>query len=178
MEGNDAKRIAAKTEELGTETGRLFQAASAASAGTGAAQSGKAGEYISSELFLLAAVEDKGALGELLRAAGATEAALGQAVDQVRGGERIEDADAEDQRQALEKYTIDLTERAEQGKLDPVVGRDDEIRRTVQVLHRRTKNNPVLIGDPGVRPRSSRAWTSTSLRRLDGLVMRSLHLYY
>jgi ATP-dependent Clp protease ATP-binding subunit ClpB len=107
-------------------------------------------QYISSELFLLAAVEDKGTLGDLLRAAGATKAALEQAIEQVRGGERIDDPDAEEQRQALEKYTIDLTERAEQGKLDPVIGRDDEIRRTIQVLQRRTKNNPALIGEPGV----------------------------
>jgi len=107
-------------------------------------------QYISSELFLLAAMEDKGTLGELMRAAGASTGALEQAVDDVRGGEGIDDPNAEEQRQALEKYTIDLTERAEQGKLDPVIGRDDEIRRTVQVLQRRTKNNPVLIGEPGV----------------------------
>jgi ATP-dependent Clp protease ATP-binding subunit ClpB len=107
-------------------------------------------QYISSELLLLAAVQDKGMLGELLRGAGATEGVIKQAVDQVRGGEQIDDPNAEEQRQALEKYTIDLTERAEQGKLDPVIGRDEEIRRTVQVLQRRTKNNPVLIGEPGV----------------------------
>jgi ATP-dependent Clp protease ATP-binding subunit ClpB len=107
-------------------------------------------QYISSELFLLAAVEDKGSLGELMKAVGATPAALEQAIDQVRGDQQVDSPDAEDQRQALEKYTIDLTERAEQGKLDPVIGRDDEIRRTVQVLQRRTKNNPVLIGEPGV----------------------------
>ncbi len=107
-------------------------------------------EYISSELFVLAAVEDKGSAGELLRQAGASKEALGQAIDQVRGGQNIDDPNAEEQRQALEKYTIDLTERAEQGKLDPVIGRDDEIRRVIQVLQRRTKNNPVLIGEPGV----------------------------
>jgi ATP-dependent Clp protease ATP-binding subunit ClpB len=107
-------------------------------------------QYISSELFLLAAVKEKGKLGELLRAAGASKGALEQAIEQIRGGERIADPDAEEQRQALEKYTIDLTERAEQGKLDPVIGRDDEIRRTIQVLQRRTKNNPVLIGEAGV----------------------------
>jgi ATP-dependent Clp protease ATP-binding subunit ClpB len=107
-------------------------------------------QYISSELFLLAAVEDRGQVGELLRAAGAGKGAIGQAIDQVRGGESIDDPNAEEQRQALEKFTIDLTEKAEQGKLDPVIGRDDEIRRTVQVLQRRTKNNPVLIGEPGV----------------------------
>ena len=107
-------------------------------------------DYISSELFVLAAVEDKGALGDLMRKAGASKGALEKAVEQVRGGQSVDDPNAEDQRQALEKYTIDLTERAEQGKLDPVIGRDDEIRRSVQVLQRRTKNNPVLIGEPGV----------------------------
>jgi len=107
-------------------------------------------KYISSELFLLAALEDKGPLGEILRQLGATRTQLEQAIDKIRGGQNVDDASAEDQRQALEKYTIDLTERAEQGKLDPVIGRDDEIRRTVQVLQRRTKNNPVLIGAPGV----------------------------
>ncbi len=107
-------------------------------------------QYISSELFVLAAVEDKGRLGEALRQAGAGKEAIEKAIDNVRGGQNVDDPNAEDQRQALEKYTIDLTERAEQGKLDPVIGRDDEIRRTVQVLQRRTKNNPVLIGEPGV----------------------------
>ncbi|HEC16880.1 MAG TPA: ATP-dependent chaperone ClpB [Sedimenticola sp.] len=107
-------------------------------------------QYISSELFVLAAVEDKGQLGELLRQAGANKAALEQAVENLRGGQKVDDPNAEEQRQALEKYTIDLTERAEQGKLDPVIGRDDEIRRVVQVLQRRTKNNPVLIGEAGV----------------------------
>ena len=107
-------------------------------------------EYISSELFVLAAVEDKGAIGDLMRKAGASRGALEKAVEQVRGGQSVDDPNAEDQRQALEKYTIDLTERAEQGKLDPVIGRDDEIRRSIQVLQRRTKNNPVLIGEPGV----------------------------
>ncbi|HET7395106.1 MAG TPA: ATP-dependent chaperone ClpB [Gammaproteobacteria bacterium] len=107
-------------------------------------------QFISSELFVLAAVEDKGALGEALRDAGATKAALEKAIEEMRGGQSVDDANAEDQRQALEKYTIDLTARAESGKLDPVIGRDDEIRRTIQVLQRRTKNNPVLIGEPGV----------------------------
>ncbi len=107
-------------------------------------------QYISSELFVLAAVEDKGQTGELLGQAGAGKEALERAIDQVRGGQRIDDPNAEEQRQALEKYTIDLTERAETGKLDPVIGRDDEIRRVVQVLQRRTKNNPVLIGEAGV----------------------------
>ncbi len=107
-------------------------------------------QFISSELFLLAAVEDKGRLGEALRAAGATKTALAQAIDAVRGGQAVNDPNAEDARQALEKYTIDLTARAEAGKLDPVIGRDDEIRRVIQVLSRRTKNNPALIGEPGV----------------------------
>jgi len=106
--------------------------------------------YISSELFILAALEDKGRVGELLRKTGATQSLVEQAIDNLRGGQQVDDPNAEDQRQALEKYTIDLTERAEQGKLDPVIGRDDEIRRTIQVLQRRTKNNPVLIGEPGV----------------------------
>ncbi|MCP5420431.1 MAG: ATP-dependent chaperone ClpB [Gammaproteobacteria bacterium] len=106
--------------------------------------------YISSELFVLAALEDKGELGDLLSKAGASKGLLEQAVDRLRGGQRVEDPNAEEQRQALEKYTVDLTERAEQGKLDPVIGRDDEIRRVVQILARRTKNNPVLIGEPGV----------------------------
>jgi len=106
--------------------------------------------YISSELFVLAALEDKGSLGNLLREAGASKGGLESAIEQMRGGQSVNDPNAEDQRQALEKYTIDLTERAEQGKLDPVIGRDDEIRRTIQVLQRRTKNNPVLIGEPGV----------------------------
>jgi ATP-dependent Clp protease ATP-binding subunit ClpB len=106
--------------------------------------------YISSELFLLAAVDDKGQLGDLLRVAGATKGMIEQAIENLRGGQQVNDPNAEEQRQALEKYTIDLTERAEQGKLDPVIGRDDEIRRSIQVLQRRTKNNPVLIGEPGV----------------------------
>ncbi|MCD1127089.1 ATP-dependent chaperone ClpB [Jinshanibacter sp. LJY008] len=107
-------------------------------------------KFISSELFILAALQERGQLSDLLKKAGATSERLTQAVDQLRGGESVDDASAEDQRQALKKYTIDLTERAEQGKLDPVIGRDEEIRRTIQVLQRRTKNNPVLIGEPGV----------------------------
>ncbi|SIO16523.1 ATP-dependent chaperone ClpB [Salinivibrio sp. ES.052] len=107
-------------------------------------------KYISSELFVLAAVEDKGQLGELLRSHGLTSQKVEEAIEKVRGGQQVDDPNAEENRQALEKFTIDLTERAEQGKLDPVIGRDDEIRRTVQVLQRRTKNNPVLIGEPGV----------------------------
>ena len=107
-------------------------------------------QYISSELFLLAALEEKGELGKLLREAGASKRPLEEAIEQMRGGQAVNDPNAEDQRQALEKYTIDMTERAEQGKLDPVIGRDEEIRRAIQVLQRRTKNNPVLIGEPGV----------------------------
>jgi len=107
-------------------------------------------QYISSELFVLAAVDDKNMLGDLLRKAGAIRGAIEKTIDDVRGGENIDDPNAEEQRQALQKYTIDMTERAEQNKLDPVIGRDDEIRRTIQVLQRRTKNNPVLIGEPGV----------------------------
>jgi len=106
--------------------------------------------YISSELFVLAALQDRGDLGRVMKAAGAIKGALEKAVDEIRGGEQVDDPNAEDNRQALDKYSIDLTERAEQGKLDPVIGRDDEIRRTIQVLQRRTKNNPVLIGEPGV----------------------------
>ncbi|MCX8049480.1 MAG: ATP-dependent chaperone ClpB [Methylohalobius sp.] len=106
--------------------------------------------YISSELFVLAALEDRGALAEILRKAGATRSLIEKAIDEIRGGERVTDQYAEEQRQALEKYTVDLTARAEQGKLDPVIGRDEEIRRTVQILQRRTKNNPCLVGEPGV----------------------------
>ncbi len=107
-------------------------------------------QFISSELFVLAALEDKGALGRLMKDAGVAKGALEQAIEQIRGGEAVDNPGAEEQRQVLEKYSIDLTERAEQGRLDPVIGRDEEIRRTIQVLQRRTKNNPVLIGEPGV----------------------------
>jgi ATP-dependent Clp protease ATP-binding subunit ClpB len=107
-------------------------------------------QYISSELFILAGLEDKGTLGDLLRDAGATKGAVEKAIEGMRGGQTVNDPNAEEQRQALEKYTIDLTERAEQGKIDPIIGRDEEIRRMVQILQRRTKNNPVLIGEPGV----------------------------
>ncbi len=107
-------------------------------------------QYISSELFVLAALEDRGVVGEALRKAGAAKGSLTQAIDTLRGGQNVQDPNAEEQRQALDRFTIDLTERAEQGKLDPVIGRDEEIRRTIQVLQRRTKNNPVLIGEPGV----------------------------
>ncbi|NKC19314.1 ATP-dependent chaperone ClpB [Pseudoalteromonas sp. S4498] len=107
-------------------------------------------KYISSELFVFAACEDKGPLGEIFKALNITQPKIEQAIKAIRGGQKVDDPNAEDTRQALEKFTIDLTERAEQGKLDPVIGRDDEIRRTIQVLQRRTKNNPVLIGEPGV----------------------------
>ncbi|AWS52766.1 MULTISPECIES: ATP-dependent chaperone ClpB [Providencia] len=107
-------------------------------------------EFISSELFLVAALEANTTLADMLKAAGVNKDNLKKAIEQMRGGEKVNDQSAEDQRQALKKYTVDLTERAEQGKLDPVIGRDEEIRRTIQVLQRRTKNNPVLIGEPGV----------------------------
>ncbi|WPA92999.1 ATP-dependent chaperone ClpB [Providencia zhijiangensis] len=107
-------------------------------------------DFISSELFLLAALEANTTLADMLKAAGVNKDNLKKAIEQMRGGEKVNDQSAEDQRQALKKFTVDLTERAEQGKLDPVIGRDEEIRRTIQVLQRRTKNNPVLIGEPGV----------------------------
>ena len=107
-------------------------------------------KFISSELFLLAACEDSGALGKALKTAGIQKAKLQQIIDQLRGGEPVTDEAAEDKREALKKYTIDVTARAEQGKIDPVIGRDEEIRRAMQILQRRNKNNPVLIGEPGV----------------------------
>lgn len=107
-------------------------------------------QYISSELFVLAATQEEGSLGALLKKAGLKVQALTQAISDLRGGQSVDNPNAEEHRQALKKYTVDLTERAESGKLDPVIGRDDEIRRTIQVLQRRTKNNPVLIGEPGV----------------------------
>ncbi len=107
-------------------------------------------QYLSSELFVLAAMDDKSPLKGLMEQAGGVRGAIEKAIDELRGGQQIDDPNAEDTRQALEKFTIDLTERAEQGKLDPIIGRDDEIRRTIQILQRRTKNNPVLIGEPGV----------------------------
>src|SRR5471030_1839134 len=110
----------------------------------------RADTFISSELFVLAVMKDRGSLTDVLKASGATAEKITAAIDQMRGGEKVDDQNAEDQRQALKKFTIDLTERAEQGKLDPVICRDEEIRRTIQVLQRRTKNNPVLIGEPGV----------------------------
>lgn len=106
--------------------------------------------FVSSELFILAAISEDSSLAKILKQAGGDAKAIEKAIDELRGGETVNDPNAEEQRQALEKYTLDLTERAEQGKLDPVIGRDDEIRRTIQVLQRRTKNNPVLIGEPGV----------------------------
>ncbi len=107
-------------------------------------------KYISSELFILASLEGNDTLAQNLKKSGATKELLEETIKQIRAGKNVDDPNAEDQRQALKKYTVDLTERAEQGKLDPVIGRDDEIRRTIQVLQRRSKNNPVLIGEPGV----------------------------
>ncbi|MDX1550635.1 MAG: Clp protease N-terminal domain-containing protein, partial [Lysobacter spongiicola] len=127
--GNDLSRLLNVTDKLAQQRGDAF---------------------IASELFVLAALEDSGELGRALKAAGADKARLDAAIDKVRGGEKVQSENAEDQRQALEKFTIDMTARAESGKLDPVIGRDEEIRRTIQVLQRRTKNNPVLIGEPGV----------------------------
>jgi len=128
---------------LSQSTSRLFNVADKLSQTRG-------DSFISSDLFLLALTEDKDPASKILKEAGVTTQALQKAIDDVRGGANVDDANAEDTLQALEKYTIDLTQRAEQGKLDPVIGRDDEIRRTIQVLQRRTKNNPVLIGEPGV----------------------------
>ena len=127
--GNDLSRLLNVTDKLAQQRGDAF---------------------IASELFLLAALDDSGTTGKALKAAGANRSKLEAAIDKLRGGEKVTDENAEEARQALEKYTIDLTARAESGKLDPVVGRDEEIRRTIQVLQRRTKNNPVLIGEPGV----------------------------
>jgi ATP-dependent Clp protease ATP-binding subunit ClpB len=107
-------------------------------------------DYITSEVFVLAALQDKGNLGALLKQSAANQDKIEKAIEKMRGGQKVTNQNAEDVRQALDKFTTDLTERAEQGKLDPVIGRDDEIRRTIQVLQRRTKNNPVLIGEPGV----------------------------
>ena len=129
--------------QLSVSTGNLFNLCDKYSQKSG-------DKFISSEIFILAAIEDKGALGNILKALGANKERIESAIEYVRGGEKVENQNAEDLRQALNKYTIDLTEIAEQGKLDPVIGRDDEIRRTIQVLQRRTKNNPVLIGEPGV----------------------------
>ena len=127
--GNDLSRLLNLTDKLAQQRGDAF---------------------IASELFLLALLEDGGEAGRALKGAGADRQRLEAAISQMRGGETVQDENAEEQRQALEKYTIDMTARAESGKLDPVIGRDEEIRRTIQVLQRRTKNNPVLIGEPGV----------------------------
>ncbi|MEP7184734.1 MAG: ATP-dependent chaperone ClpB [Rhodanobacter sp.] len=127
--GNDLTRLLNLTDKLAQQRGDQF---------------------IASELFVMAALDDKGELGAALKAAGATKPNLESVIEKLRGGEKVQSENAEEQRQALEKYCIDLTERAEKGKLDPVIGRDEEIRRTIQVLQRRTKNNPVLIGEPGV----------------------------
>jgi len=127
--GNDLARLLNHTDKLAQQRGDAF---------------------IASELFLLALLEDGGEAGRSFKAAGANKAKLEAAIDAVRGGDKVQSENAEEARQALEKFTIDLTARAESGKLDPVIGRDEEIRRTVQVLQRRTKNNPVLIGEPGV----------------------------
>ena len=127
--GNELARLLNQTDKLAQQAGDQF---------------------IASEWFLAAAVSDSGPAGRALKAAGAEKAKIEQAIQALRGGETVTDANAEENRQALEKYCVDLTARAESGKLDPVIGRDEEIRRTVQVLQRRTKNNPVLIGEPGV----------------------------
>ncbi|MEG3156667.1 ATP-dependent chaperone ClpB [Lysobacter zhanggongensis] len=127
--GNDLSRLLNVTDKLAQQRGDAF---------------------IASELFVLAALDDGGELGRALKAGGADKGRIEAAIDKVRGGESVQSENAEDQRQALEKFTIDMTARAESGKLDPVIGRDEEIRRTIQVLQRRTKNNPVLIGEPGV----------------------------
>ncbi|MBC7954275.1 MAG: AAA family ATPase, partial [Cytophagales bacterium] len=107
-------------------------------------------QFISSEMFLLAVADSKTSIGPIVKEHGLTRKALDVAIDAVRGGQKVDSPEAEGQREALKKYTIDLTDRARKGKLDPVIGRDDEIRRAIQVLQRRTKNNPVLIGEPGV----------------------------
>jgi ATP-dependent Clp protease ATP-binding subunit ClpB len=127
--GNDLSRLLNLTDKLAQQRGDA---------------------YIASELFVLAALEDKGETGKALKAAGAEKTKLETAIEKLRGGDKVSEPNAEEARQALEKYTIDLTARAESSKLDPVIGRDEEIRRTIQVLQRRTKNNPVLIGEPGV----------------------------
>ncbi len=114
-------------------------------------EAGKRGDqFIASEMFLLALADAKSDIGGIVRGHGLTRKALEAAIEAVRGGQKVDSAEAEGQREALKKYTLDLTERARPGKLDPVIGRDDEIRRAIQVLQRRTKNNPVLIGEPGV----------------------------
>ena len=136
VQGNDTVQVGRELQAVLTRTDKE------------AARRGDA--YIASELFLLALADDKGQAGTILREAGLQKKALEAAIDAVRGGENVSAADSESHREALSKYTLDLTERAREGKLDPVIGRDDEIRRTIQILQRRTKNNPVLIGEPGV----------------------------
>ncbi|MEM1438911.1 MAG: ATP-dependent chaperone ClpB [Pseudomonadota bacterium] len=134
---------AAGDVHLGNELGKLLNV-------TDKLAQQRKDQFISSELFVLAAMQDTGALEQVLAGAGFNAKAVANAIDELRGGESVNDPNAEEQRQALEKYTIDLTERALQGKIDPIIGRDEEIRRTIQILQRRTKNNPVLIGEPGV----------------------------
>ncbi|MEO8858458.1 MAG: Clp protease N-terminal domain-containing protein, partial [Burkholderiaceae bacterium] len=129
--------------QIGRDTVSLLQAAEKESIKRG-------DQFVASELFMLALADTKQDIGRIARENGLTRKALEAAIEAVRGGQNVDSADAEDQRESLKKYTIDLTERARMGKLDPVIGRDDEIRRAIQVLQRRTKNNPVLIGEPGV----------------------------
>jgi len=129
--------------QVGPDLGKLLQATEKESIKRG-------DQFIAGELFLLAVADSKGEIGRLAKEAGLTRKALEAAIDAVRGGQGVDNPEAEGQREALKKYTLDLTERARLGKLDPVIGRDDEIRRAIQVLQRRTKNNPVLIGEPGV----------------------------
>ncbi|NNE06641.1 MAG: ATP-dependent chaperone ClpB [Xanthomonadales bacterium] len=143
IEGLPRVSGAAGEVNLSNETGRLLNV-------TDKIAQKRGDQYIASELFVLAALELKGVLADLLKKAGASRESIEKAIDDMRGGEQVVDPNAEESRQALEKYTIDLTERAEQSRLDPVIGRDEEIRRCIQVLQRRTKNNPVLIGEPGV----------------------------
>jgi len=128
---------------IGTELSKLFNI-------TDKLAQQRDDQYIASELFVLAALDSKSPLKNVLEQAGAVKGAIEKSIEDLRGGQQVNDPNAEDTRQALDKYTIDLTEQAEQGKLDPIIGRDDEIRRTIQILQRRTKNNPVLIGEPGV----------------------------
>jgi len=128
---------------IGTELSKLFNV-------TDKLAQQRNDQYITSELFVIAAMDNKSPLKAVFEQAGAVKGAIEKSIDDLRGGQQVNDPNAEDTRQALDKYTIDLTEQAEQGKLDPIIGRDDEIRRTIQILQRRTKNNPVLIGEPGV----------------------------
>ena len=128
---------------IGTELSKLFNI-------TDKLAQQRNDQYITSELFVIAAMDNKSPLKAVFEQAGAVRGAIEKSIDDLRGGQQVNDPNAEDTRQALDKYTVDLTEQAEQGKLDPIIGRDDEIRRTIQILQRRTKNNPVLIGEPGV----------------------------